>query len=121
MGTHLQACASCSQERAVLHGAYRSASFHPNDLRSWEDFHRIPLVTKDQVIANFPERILAKDFKLDELVVSRSSGSSGKVLDIAYDDRAMIIYMLAGLRLYRMGFAYRPWQDNSTFTHRRIR
>jgi phenylacetate-CoA ligase len=26
---------------------YRSVSFHPNDLRSWEDFHRIPLVTKD--------------------------------------------------------------------------
>jgi phenylacetate-coenzyme A ligase PaaK-like adenylate-forming protein len=25
---------------------YRSASFHPNDLRSWEDFHRIPTVTR---------------------------------------------------------------------------
>jgi phenylacetate-CoA ligase len=88
---------------------YRSVSFHPNDLRSWEDFHRIPPVTKDQVIANFPERILARGLKLDELVVSRSSGSSGKVLDIAYDDRAMIVYMLAALRLYGMGFAYRPW------------
>ena len=88
---------------------YRNASFHPDDLRSWEDFHRVPSVTKDQVIASFPERILATGFKLDQLVVSRSSGSSGKVLDIAYDDRAMITYMLAGLRLYKMGFDYRPW------------
>jgi phenylacetate-CoA ligase len=88
---------------------YRSASFHPNDLRSLEDFHRMPSVTKDQVIANFPERILATGVKLDQSVVSRSSGSSGKVLDIAYDDRAMITYMLAGLRLYKMGFDYRPW------------
>jgi phenylacetate-CoA ligase len=99
---------------------YRSASFHPNDLRSWEDFFRIPSVTKDQVIANFPEHILARGFNLDQLVVSRSSGSSGKVLDIAYDDRAMITYMLAGLRLYNMGFDY-PGIDSSTFTHRHIR
>ncbi len=84
-------------------------SFHPDDLRSWEHFHCVPSVTKDQVIASFPERILATGFKLDQLVVSRSSGSSGKNLDIAYDDRAMITYMLAGLRLYKMGFDDRPW------------
>jgi hypothetical protein len=73
------------------------------------------------VIGNFPERILANRYKLDELVVSRSSGSSGKVLDIAYDDRAMIVYVLAGLRLYGMGLAYVRGIGNSTFIHRRIR
>ncbi len=88
---------------------YQAASFHPNDLRTWDDFHRLPMVTKDQVIAHYPDRMLAKGYKLDDLVVSRSSGSSGKVLDIAYDSRAMVIYTLAGLRLYGMDFSYRPW------------
>ncbi len=91
------------------HETYQAASFHPDDLRSWDDFHRLPMVTKDQVIAHFPDRMLAREYRLDDLVVSRSSGSSGKVLDIAYDSRAMVIYTLAGLRLYGMGFDYRPW------------
>ena len=91
------------------HDLYRGVSFQPDDLRTWGDFHHLPTVSKDQVIANFPDRMLAKGYKLDDLVVSRSSGSSGKVLDIAYDSRAMVLYTLAGLRLYGMGFTYRPW------------
>ena len=88
---------------------YRKAGFAPGDLKSWDDFHRLPSVSKDQVIAAFPDRIIARGYRLDDLVVSRSSGSSGKPLDISYDSRAMTIYTLAGLRLYGMGFSYMPW------------
>jgi phenylacetate-CoA ligase len=88
---------------------YASVSFQPDDLRSWDDFRRLPLVIKDDVIANYPARMLAAGLKPEQLIVSRSSGSSGKVLDIAYDSRALVTYMLAGLRLYQMGFHYRPW------------
>jgi len=91
------------------HDLYRGVSFQPEDLRTWDDFYRLPTVSKDQVITNFPNRMIAKGFQLDNLVVSRSSGSSGKVLDIAYDSRAIVLYTLAGLRLYGMGFNYRPW------------
>lgn len=90
---------------------YRAAGFQPGDLKSWDDFAELPCVTKDQVIANYPQRMLKKDYVLDDLIVSRSSGSSGKVLDIAYDSDAMIWYVLAGLRLYKMCFAYRPWHS----------
>jgi phenylacetate-CoA ligase len=88
---------------------YQAAGFNPGDLRSWDDFHRLPTVSKAEVIANFPHGMLAAGHDLDRLVVSRSSGSSGTPLDICYDSRAMVTYALAGLRLYRMGFAYRPW------------
>ncbi|MCB1376929.1 MAG: phenylacetate--CoA ligase family protein [Alphaproteobacteria bacterium] len=88
---------------------YRKVGFAPGDLKSWDDFHRLPSVSKDQVIAAYPGRMIARGYRLDDLVVSRSSGSSGKPLDIAYDSRAMTIYTLAGLRLYGMGFSYRPW------------
>lgn len=88
---------------------YHSIGFAPGDLKSWDDFARLPVVTKDQVIANYPHRMLKAGTNLDELIVSRSSGSSGKVLDIAYDVDAMILYILAGLRLYKMCFRYRPW------------
>lgn len=97
------------QNVPFYHDLYRGVSFHPEDLRSWEDFHQLPTVSKDHVINNFPDRMLARGYKLEDLVVSRSSGSSGKVLDIAYDSRATVVYALAGLRLYNMGFSYRPW------------
>jgi len=88
---------------------YSSIGFQPGDLKTWEDFKSLPVITKDQVIANYPHNMLARGESVDELVISRSSGSSGKVLDIAYDSRAMGTYILAGLRLYEMGFSYRPW------------
>jgi len=88
---------------------YRGAGFAPDDLKTWDDFRRLPCVTKDQVISNYPARMLKAGHNLDELIVSRSSGSSGKVLDICYDSDAMITYVLAGLRLYKMCFTYRPW------------
>lgn len=88
---------------------YDGVSFKPADLRTWDDFARLPVVTKDQVIAAFPQEILSRGVKLDDLIVSRSSGSSGKVLDVAYDGKATVTYILAGLRLYRMCFHYRPW------------
>lgn len=88
---------------------YSQAGFQPGDLKTWVDFHSLPTVSKDQVIANYPARILASGYDPSDLIVSRSSGSSGKPLDIAYDGKAMTTYMLAGLRLYRMGFDYKPW------------
>jgi phenylacetate-CoA ligase len=88
---------------------YKSLSFHPGDLKSWDDFHRLPVVTKDQVIDAYPDQIVQEGIDREQLIISRSSGSSGKVLDIAYGDKAMTTYIVAGLRLYEMGFDYRPW------------
>lgn len=88
---------------------YAAAGFAPGDLKDWNDFHRLPVVSKEQVIANYPDRMLPPGIDMNGLITSRSSGSSGKVLDIAYDARAMTTYILSGLRLYRMGFDYRPW------------
>ncbi len=91
------------------HDLYSEVGFTPNDLQKWEDFYRLPIVTKEQVIANYPLKTIASNKVVEKLFISRSSGSSGKVLDIAYDREAMNIYVLAGLRLYQMGFNYRPW------------
>jgi Coenzyme F390 synthetase len=90
---------------------YGKVDFEPDDLKSWDAFHQLPLVTKDDVINHFPDQMLRTGYNLDDLIVSRSSGSSGKVLDICYDSEAMVIYSLAGLRLYQMGFKYRPWHN----------
>ena len=92
---------------------YRSVSFEPGDLKGWDDFQRLPLVSKEQIIENYPHNMLRNGSIIEDLIVSRSSGSSGKVLDIAYDGGAFTTYILAGLRLFTMGFKYRPWHRQS--------
>ena len=88
---------------------YDNVSFNPSDLKTWEDFNKLPIVKKEDVINNYPDKILQKGIDIENLIVSRSSGSSGKVLDIAYDSAAFTTYILAAMRLYRMGFKYKPW------------
>lgn len=92
---------------------YSSVSFNPDDLKTWDDFSKLPIVTKDDVINNFPDGITSRNINMDDVILSRSSGSSGKVLDIVYDLDAFNTYILAGLRLYNMGFNYRPWHTQA--------
>jgi phenylacetate-CoA ligase len=88
---------------------YDRAGVGPEDLKTLDDLARFPIVSKAQVIEHYPRDMIARGYRVEDLIVSRSSGSSGTVLDIAYDLPAFVTYVLAGLRLYRMGFAYRPW------------
>ena len=88
---------------------YCEAGFVPSDLRGWADFEYVPCIDKDQVIANFPDRLIADGVQRDALVLSRSSGSTGKVLDVAYDIPALAAFALAAGRMYEMGFKYRLW------------
>ncbi|MDG2334104.1 MAG: hypothetical protein P8Q97_07765 [Myxococcota bacterium] len=88
---------------------YTGVGFEPRDLKGWKDFERLPLVSKDQVIDAYPESFISSSFQLDDLVVSSSSGSGGKPLDVAYPPQTFLKYALATLRLYQMGFGYRPW------------
>lgn len=91
---------------------YARVSFEPGDLKSWDDFRLLPTVSKDDLIDAYPDRALIEGATLERLIVSRSSGSSGKVLDVAYDASTYIAYVLATRRIYLMGFDYRPWHHN---------
>jgi len=88
---------------------YRRAGFKPGELRSWDDFRALPLVSKDDLVEAYPDAAISSAFDPETLIVSRSSGSSGKVLDLAYPASTLIRYALATLRVYEMGFSYRPW------------
>jgi phenylacetate-CoA ligase len=91
------------------HARYRDVAFEPGDLKRWEDFEKLPTVTKEDVIESYPERIVSTEYADANLIVSRSSGSSGKVLDVAYPASTLARYAVATIRMYGMGFDYRPW------------
>lgn len=91
-------------------GKYSDVGFHPNDLKTWDDYHALPIVTKDELIDAFPDLCLNSDYDPDELFPTRSSGSSGKTLLIRVDPQAIITDTLQGLRQFRLqtGGEYSP-------------
>ena len=62
---------------------YQRAGFQPGNLKSWDDFAKLPVAARDDVVANYPDSILDPRIPKDQLLITHSSGSSGKVMYVA--------------------------------------
>lgn len=81
---------------SYYHQKYKNAGFRPADLNSWEDFERIPFLTKEELIAGWPSEVIARGY--DTEFTTRSSGSSGKFVTIAVDKKSVMIDTIMGCR-----------------------
>lgn len=86
---------------------------NPSDIRSLKDWQKLPVLTKAELLEIPVEERINSRFKLDDLIVSKSSGSTGKALDVFYDLESYNFFILAGLRLYFMAFKYMPWHKQT--------
>jgi len=69
----------------VYRGKFKEAGMTPDDVRSWEDFQRIPILTKQELRESFPERIVAENYRNKRLRFSNTSGTTGKPAILAQD------------------------------------
>ena len=67
---------------------FREAGFSPEDLRSWDDLQRIPLLTKDDIRGD-GARMTADNVPPDKLHKKKTSGSTGVSLELYVDDDSM--------------------------------
>ena len=107
-----------SIERAATHSPLYRQRFvalgvQPADIRSVEDFRRLPPTTRDDLRA--PKDLLAADFDRDRLRVSTTSGSTGRRTTSHFDERAWVLakYLLK-LRA-RRGCGLQPWHKVALF------
>ncbi|WP_455389784.1 phenylacetate--CoA ligase family protein, partial [Petrachloros mirabilis] len=66
-------------------------------LRDWEDFHRLPLLTKRDIREN-GETLLSREFRREDLVEARTGGSTGTALTVYFDKRCQEIRNAAAMR-----------------------
>ncbi len=94
----------------VYREKYLAAGFNPSHLKSYEDIQKIPVITKPELIAAFPDACLNPYFSRDLLYPTRSSGSSGQTLLIRVDDDAILEDTIQGVRQMAMQSAmkYQP-------------
>lgn len=98
------------ERSGFYHELYTGCGAEPGDIRSWEDFRRLPTVTKEQILA-YREGVLVSG--RGRVRVSRSSGSTGQILDVYIDTRADILTALLLLRMYRGAYRFSPWEKGA--------
>ncbi|KUK84270.1 MAG: CapK protein [Microgenomates bacterium 39_6] len=77
---------------------YSKVGFLPEDLKSWQDFRSLPILTKEELIEGFPDRTVSKRFNFE--FTTRSSGSSGKFATIAVSPEAIYLDTIQGARQF---------------------
>jgi phenylacetate-CoA ligase len=108
--TRVRALVERACEIPVYAEKYAAVGFEPGDLQTWEDFERLPVVTKDELIAATPARCVSPRFSMEDLFSTRTFGTSGKTLIIKVDLGAILTDTLQGARQFwlQSGFRYRP-------------
>ena len=86
---------------------FRKAGVSPADLRAIEDLSAFPTLTREEVIDAYPDGILSRPPRASD-VLFRTSGTSGRFMQIAYSARANdVLDAVYGRALFNAG--YRPW------------
>jgi phenylacetate-CoA ligase len=85
---------------------------------SWEDFRKLPPLTKHELQRVFPRGCVNPNYDEDLLYSTRSSGSSGATLDIRIDQEALAIDSIQAIRqIYlQSGLRFLP-QDEAAFVY----
>lgn len=88
-----------SKVRKIVRHAYETVPFYrnlydkhqvnPNDLKAFEDFEKLPLVTKEQVKAAGSE-IISRAAKKVDMIHGHTSGTTGSPLSLFWDRRTCV-------------------------------
>jgi phenylacetate-CoA ligase len=100
----------------VYRAKYQSAGFLPEHLRDWDDIQKIPVITKPELIAAFPDNCVNKRYKPEDLFPTRSSGSSGQTLLIRVDFDAIVTDTIQGIRQFALQSGGR-YSEQDLLTH----
>ena len=87
---------------------YDEAGVDIKSIRSVDDIKKLPFLTKDEVLMNFPQSIVARGVNIDDCHYSATTGSTGRSLPFIFTKKTFAFYITTGLRMYTM-IGYRPW------------
>lgn len=85
---------------------YSAVGFHPNDFKTWNDFAKLPILSKEELITGFPALTVSSKHTLE--FTTRSSGSSGQFVTLAVSPEAVYRDTIQGARqfLFQSGERY---------------
>ncbi len=85
----------------LYHDKYKKAGIHPDDIKGIDDIDKLPFITKNDIIYNYPDGIISSYFKKKEGFTLSTSGSTGKPVFIYVDRFAAIKSLFAFIRILK--------------------
>ena len=80
---------------------YREAGITIDGIKRMDDLHKLPLITKKDLIEGFPDDIIPVGYDKSNAYVVGTSGSSGRPMSMYKDVGYIMIEALAGVRLLK--------------------
>ncbi len=87
---------------------YNEAGVDIKSIKGVADLKKLPFLTKQDIMDNFPENIVSDKEDIDKCHYSATTGSTGKALPFVFNDKTMSYYINTSLRVYTM-IGYKPW------------
>ncbi len=103
----------CEKNVPLYQDKFRAAGVRAADLRTLEDLKKFPTVTREEVVAAYPDRLLYRKATPEDRVF-RTSGTSGLFMEINYSERANDFLDAIYLRALLVA-GYRPWNRIAYF------
>ncbi|MEA2053666.1 MAG: hypothetical protein U9O96_00890 [Candidatus Thermoplasmatota archaeon] len=77
---------------------YQEAGIHLDDIHGIEDLHKLPLITKEDLIQGFPDQIVPLGYNKNNAYLVGTSGSSGRPMSMYKDMEYITTEALAAVR-----------------------
>ncbi|MGD2246884.1 MAG: hypothetical protein PVF58_00650 [Candidatus Methanofastidiosia archaeon] len=87
---------------------FRNAHIIPSDIYTLDDITKIPLVTKEEIKAVYPQGIVAPGCTEENCAVEITSGASGSMLKVLYDLKSLDYLKAVSFR-DALAQGVRPW------------
>jgi phenylacetate-coenzyme A ligase PaaK-like adenylate-forming protein len=101
---------------------FKNQGLSPKDVQTQEDLHKLPILTKEIIKKNFPEKMIAKNIPKKNLLFSGTGGSTGEPLQYSRTKDDLSFSRACNLRgWYWMGFRLGdPYMKISVFSRKSI-
>lgn len=73
----------------LYHKKFKNARLHPDDIRSFEDYTKVPIVTKEEIQSSPTCDLLCEDTAENKLIWRSTSGSTGVPLKIGLNQKTL--------------------------------
>jgi len=69
----------------IYYQKYKAAGIHPEDIRGIKDITKLPIITKKDLVDNYPDGIIPPNYDKSKAIVISTSGSTGKPVSVFFD------------------------------------
>ena len=92
------------------HQLYTNAGVHPDDIRTLEDFRKLPVISHEDILANVTtDHFIDRRADKTKMYELRGFGTDGKIVDLFYDQNMFNSFSVNTQRIYSAHFEYQPW------------